>query len=135
MAKEPKAVLEIDGACSGNPGPAGYGLVLYVNDDTYTENDSIGTATNNRAEYRGLVAGLDLARDKGVDHLTVKSDSQLLTRQMTGEYRVKDTHLRALHQEASELAHEFETIVFEWVPREGLGRADELARMGRDRQA
>ncbi|QLD89197.1 ribonuclease HI family protein [Natronomonas salina] len=135
MAKEPKAVLEIDGACSGNPGPAGYGVVLQVNDETYTESDSIGPATNNRAEYRGLIAGLGLARDKGVDHLTVKSDSELLIRQMNGEYRVRDTYLRALRQEATKLALEFETIVFEWVSREELGRAHELARLGRDSQA
>lgn len=132
MAKEPTAVLEIDGACSGNPGPAGYGVVLYVQDDVFTEKGSIGDATNNRAEYRALIAGLRFAGNRDVEDLTVKSDSELLVYQMTGKYRVKNQRLRELHQEAVDVAGRFRTVDFECVPRDQIKQADQLARVARD---
>lgn len=77
--------LEFDGACSGNPGPAGYGILLDLGAEEVTDNGYIGEATNNRAEYIGLITGLQLAREYDVSSLVVRGDSQLVIRQMTGE--------------------------------------------------
>lgn len=123
--------LRFDGASSGNPGPAGYGIVLEIGGDAITDSVYIGEATNNQAEYHGLIAGLKLARDHGVSHLDVRGDSQLVIRQMTGEYSVNNEHLRRLHGRACELAQRFDEVQFQWVSRENTGRVDELARKAR----
>lgn len=133
MVESQTAQLKFDGACSGNPGPAGYGVVLDLGDEVVTDQGYIGEATNNRAEYQGLIAGLRLARDHGVRTLTVLGDSQLVIKQMTGEYNVNNEQLRRLHSRATTLAESFDEIDSEWIRRENTGRADELARQARDK--
>lgn len=124
---EKEAVVYFDGACKGNPGSAGYGVVLHLDDEEIIAKDSIGDATNNRAEYRGLIAGLELAKQNGVTHLIAKGDSRLIIRQMTGEYDVNDFRLQALHAEAREIAKEFTQIEYEEVEREDVEITDEFA--------
>lgn len=120
-------MLEFDGACSGNPGPAAYGFVLERVDEVVTDHAQIGWATNNRAEYRALIAGLQRARTLEVDSLVARGDSQLIVRQMTGEYDVHSDNLRALNDEATELVAEFDEVEFGWVPRGQNTCADDLA--------
>ena len=101
-----KARLYTDGGARGNPGPAAFGYVLEAEDGTMlaAEGEPIGVATNNVAEYRGLVAGLARAIELGVPEVEVRSDSELMVKQMHGEYRVKNEALRALSLEAARLA-------------------------------
>ena len=124
---EKEAVVYFDGACKGNPGSAGYGVVLHLDDEEITAKDSIGDATNNRAEYKGLIAGLELAKQNGVTHLIAKGDSELIIRQMTGEYDVNNSRLRELHAEAREIAKAFTQIEYEEVDREDVEIPDKLA--------
>jgi probable phosphoglycerate mutase len=97
--------------------------------------EALGTATNNVAEYRGLLAALRWARDHGVRQLRVRSDSELLVKQMKGIYRVKNAGLRPLHDEAQHLAHQVGRVVFEHVPRERNKEADRLANKAMDEAA
>ena len=123
-----RARLSTDGGARGNPGPAAFGYVLEAEDGTVLEarGEAIGIATNNVAEYRALIAGLERARDLGVDELDVVSDSELLVRQMTGEYRVKNEALRALSLDASRLAREVGRVTYRAVRREHNELADRL---------
>ena len=123
-----KARLSTDGGARGNPGPAAYGYVLEADDGTVLEarSETIGVATNNVAEYRALVAGLERALELGVDELEVVSDSELLVRQMRGEYRVKNEALRALFAEAAELARRIGRVDYRAVRREHNELADRL---------
>jgi ribonuclease HI len=123
-----KARLFTDGGSRGNPGPAAYGFVLEGDDGSVlaAEGDAIGEATNNVAEYRGLVAGLTRAFDLGVTDLEVRSDSELLVKQMRGEYRVKNESLRALSVEAGRLARVIGRVAYVHVPREKNELADRL---------
>ena len=97
--------------------------------------ESVGTATNNVAEYQGLLAALRWARDHGVRSLRVRSDSELLVKQMKGVYRVKNPGLQPLHQEAQQLAHAIGRVVFEHVRREQNAEADRLANKAMDEAA
>ncbi len=101
-----KARLSTDGGARGNPGPAAYGYVLESEDGHVLDarGETIGVATNNVAEYRALLAGLEKALELGVTELEVVSDSELLVKQMRGEYKVKNETLRVLQGEAAELA-------------------------------
>ncbi len=123
-----KARLFTDGGARGNPGPAAYAYVLEAEDDTVLDSDGqpIGVATNNVAEYRALVAGLERAAELGIDELEVVSDSELLVKQMRGEYRVKNEALQALNRQAAGLARRFESIVYTAVRREQNELADRL---------
>ena len=123
-----KARLFTDGGARGNPGPAAYAYVLEAEDDTVLDSDGqpIGVATNNVAEYRALVAGLERAAELGIDELEVVSDSELLVKQMRGEYRVKNEALQALNQQAARLARRFERVVYTAVRREQNELADRL---------
>jgi ribonuclease HI len=123
-----KARLFTDGGARGNPGPAAYAYVLEAEDDTVLASDGqpIGVATNNVAEYRALVAGLERAAELGIDELEVVSDSELLVRQMRGEYRVKNQALQALNRQAAELAARFRRVVYTAVRREHNELADRL---------
>ena len=122
-------VVEADGASRGNPGPAGYGAVVdAVTGAVLAERSCpLGVATNNVAEWRGLIAGLGAAADMGATDVLVRLDSQLVERQMRGVNEVRAQHLRGLHAEAGALVGRFETVRFEWVPRERNRRADALA--------
>jgi ribonuclease HI len=123
-----KATLWTDGGARGNPGPAAYAFVLEAEDGTVLDarGEPIGVATNNVAEYRALVAGLARAVEAGVGELTVISDSELLVKQMRGEYRVKSRGLQPLFLEASRLARRIDTVTYEAVRREHNELADRL---------
>jgi ribonuclease H / adenosylcobalamin/alpha-ribazole phosphatase len=123
-----KARLSTDGGARGNPGPAAYGYVIETEGGGVlaAHGESIGRATNNVAEYRGLVAGLAKAAELGVEELEVVSDSELLVRQMRGEYRVKNEALRELWEEASDLEQRFRRVRFTAVRRAHNELADRL---------
>jgi probable phosphoglycerate mutase len=123
-----RARLSTDGGARGNPGPAAYGFVLEAEDGTVlaAEGLAIGVATNNVAEYRALVAGLERALELGVDEVDVVSDSELLVKQMTGEYRVKNEALRALSLQAARLAAKLRGVSYRAVRREHNELADRL---------
>jgi probable phosphoglycerate mutase len=123
-----KARLSTDGGARGNPGPAAYAYVLEAEDGTVlaAHGEAIGRATNNVAEYRGLLAGLEKALELGVEEVEVVSDSELLVRQMTGVYRVKNEALQELSQDAARLARRFRTVEYRAVRREHNELADRL---------
>ncbi len=130
-----KARLSTDGGARGNPGPAAYGYVLEDEDGTVLDarGEAIGTATNNVAEYRALVEGLRRAAEAGVDDLTVVSDSELIVKQMRGEYRVKNAALRDLFLEATDLASRVGRVTYTAVRREHNELADRLVNEALDR--
>jgi ribonuclease HI len=123
-----KAKLSTDGGARGNPGPAAYGYVLEAEDGTVlaAHGERIGVATNNVAEYRALIAGLEKAAELQIGELEVISDSELLVKQMTGEYRVKNDALRELSLEASRLARRIGRVTYRAVRREHNELADRL---------
>ena len=127
-------IAYIDGGARGNPGLAGYGVRIEQEDGTLVEEfgDSIGIATNNVAEYRGLLAALDYARAHGHTELHVRSDSLLLVQQMLGNFRVKNAGLQPLHAKARLLVHEIGRVTFEHVRREVNIHADRLANSAMD---
>jgi orotate phosphoribosyltransferase len=131
-------VVEADGGSRGNPGPAGFGAVVR---DPSTgavlaqRLEAIGIATNNVAEYRGLIAGLAAAQELGATQVAVRMDSKLVVEQMSGRWQVKHPDLRALARQASDLRAGFETINFEWIPRELNRDADRLANEAMDAAA
>jgi probable phosphoglycerate mutase len=130
-------VAYIDGGARGNPGPAGYGVRIEQPDGTLVEEfaGSIGVATNNIAEYRGLLAALEWAVARGHRELRVRSDSLLLVQQMLGRYRVRNAGLRPLHARAGLLADQIGRVVFEHVGRAGNAHADRLANAAMDEAA
>ena len=123
-----KAKLSTDGGARGNPGPAAYGYVLEADDGTVlaAHGEKIGIATNNVAEYRALIAGLEKAVELAVPEVEVVSDSELLVKQMTGEYRVKNEALRELFDEAERLAGRIGSVSYSAVRREHNELADRL---------
>jgi ribonuclease HI len=123
-----KARLFTDGGARGNPGPAAYGFVLESEDGTVlaAEGEAIGTATNNVAEYSGLIAGLEKALELHVPEVEVVSDSELMVKQMRGEYRVKNEALRELYNEATALARRIGNVEYRHVKRAHNELADKL---------
>jgi ribonuclease H / adenosylcobalamin/alpha-ribazole phosphatase len=123
-----KARLSTDGGARGNPGPAAYGYVLETEDGTVLDarGETIGVATNNVAEYRALIAGLESALERGVDELEVLSDSELLVRQMLGEYKVRNEALQSLAADARVLADRLAKVTYTAVRREHNELADRL---------
>ncbi|HJU48067.1 MAG TPA: ribonuclease HI family protein [Gaiellaceae bacterium] len=123
-----KATLYTDGGARGNPGPAAFAFVLEAEDGTVLDarGEAIGTATNNVAEYAALVAGLRRAVEAGVGELEVVSDSELLVKQMRGEYKVKSRALQDLFLDASRLARELDAVSYRHVRREHNELADRL---------
>lgn len=132
-----RARLSTDGGARGNPGPAAFAYVLEAEDGTMlaAHGESIGPATNNVAEYRALVAGLARAVEAGVTELEVVSDSELLVKQMRGEYRVKNPTLRELSVEAARLAGQFGSVSYTAVRREHNELADRLVNEALDAEA
>src|SRR5437016_13006078 len=120
--------LGCDGGSRGNPGPAAYGYVLVDARGRTVEarGEVIGPATNNVAEYRGLIAGLEAAARHHAPAVIVRMDSELVIRQMTGEYRVKNAGLKPLHAEARHAAGRLPRVRWSAVPRDANARADEL---------
>ena len=134
MAASDPVVAYIDGGARGNPGPAGYGVRIEAPDGTLIEEfgDSIGVATNNVAEYRGLIAALEWARARGYKALHVRSDSLLLVQQMRGNFKVKHPGLQPLYAKARLLAHDIGRVAFEHVGRALNAHADRLANKAMD---
>ena len=130
-----KAKLYTDGGSRGNPGPAAYAFVLEADDGTVLDarGEAIGVATNNVAEYSALVAGLERAAEVGVTELEVISDSELVVKQMRGEYKVKNKALQGLVLEASRLAHGIHRVTYTAVRREHNELADSLVNEALDR--
>ena len=120
--------LRCDGGARGNPGPAAYAYVLADPDGREVEarGDYLGSVTNNVAEYRGLIAGLEAALRHQVESVAVYLDSELVVRQMTGAYRVKHPGLKPLHLEADRIARGFRRVRYVAVRREENARADRL---------
>ena len=127
-------IAYIDGGARGNPGPAGYGVRVEQPDGTLVQefHASIGVATNNVAEYRGLVAALEWAHAQGYRALHVRSDSLLLVEQMRGRFKVKNPGLQPLYAKARLLAHEIGRVTFEHVGRALNEHADRLANTAMD---
>jgi ribonuclease HI len=123
-----KAKLSTDGGARGNPGPAAFAYVLETDDGTVlaAHGETIGVATNNVAEYSGLIAGLEKALELGLREVDVVSDSELMVKQMRGEYRVKNEALRDLSVRAGRLARELGTVTYTAVRREHNELADRL---------
>ena len=132
-----KARLSTDGGSRGNPGPAAYGYVLEAEDGTVLDarGEAIGTATNNVAEYSGLIAGLASALERGVEEVEVISDSELLLKQMRGEYKVKNETLRELVDDAQALADRLKRVSYTAVRREHNELADRLVNEALDSAA
>jgi|SRR6185437_16109393 len=128
-------VANIDGASRGNPGPAAYAVIFRApNGSKLCEfAKTIGHETNNIAEYYGLVAALDYAASHGIRALRVRSDSELLVRQMQGRYKVKNAALKPLHERAQKFARALDYFVIEHVMREQNRDADELGNLALDR--
>lgn len=116
-----------DGGSRGNPGPAGTGVVI-KDGDTVLEafGAYLGTKTNNQAEYEALLAGLERAAKHTDDQLAVVMDSELIIRQMNGQYKVKSPELKKLHHQAKALCENFKTVTFSHTLREGNTQADAL---------
>jgi len=127
-------VAYIDGGARGNPGPAGFGVRIESTDGSLIEefSESIGVATNNVAEYRGLLAALEWARSRRQPQVHIRSDSLLLVQQMLGNYKVKNPGLQPLHAKAQLLANEIGRVTFEHVGRAHNAHADRLANTAMD---
>ena len=129
-----RATLYTDGGARGNPGPAGIGFVVVseTGEEQAAAGRYIGEATNNVAEYEALLAGLRAARSLGVDQLVVRADSELVVKQLRGEYRVKHPNLKPLFAAAQALVRGFREVRFEHVRRADNARADGLANEAMD---
>ncbi|MGB3485985.1 MAG: bifunctional RNase H/acid phosphatase [Mycobacterium sp.] len=133
-----KVLVEADGGSRGNPGPAGFGAVVFSADRSSVlaeSKEAIGRATNNVAEYRGLIAGLTAAADLGASEVAVSMDSKLVVEQMSGRWKVKNADLAVLHQQARALATRFGRITYSWIPRNQNSHADRLANEAMDAAA
>jgi ribonuclease HI len=130
-------IAYIDGGARGNPGPAAFGVRIEEQDGTLVEefSEPIGVATNNVAEYRGLLAALQWAKAHGLAALHIRSDSLLLVQQMKGVFKVKHPGLIPLHGQARLLAHDIGRVTFEHVGRAKNAHADRLANAAMDAAA
>ncbi|ELY51154.1 ribonuclease HI [Natronolimnohabitans innermongolicus] len=129
-----RAHVYFDGGSRGNPGPAAIGWVIVTGDGIVAEDgETIGTATNNQAEYEALIAGLEAASDYGYDEIHIRGDSELIVKQVRGEYDTNNPELREKRVTVHELLREFEEWTLEYVPREVNERADGLVNEALDR--
>jgi ribonuclease HI len=123
-----RCILFFDGACRGNPGPMAIGVVLMENGKKLGEiSKRLGIGTNNIAEWRALIEGLKLAIAHGCQELEVRGDSQLVIKQISGQYRVKSDNLIPLFNEAKILCGNFKEIDFKWINREDNTHTDTLS--------
>jgi ribonuclease HI len=131
-----RVVVWSDGAARGNPGPAGAGAVLTDEAGRVLERRGrfLGHQTNNYAEYRGLLLGLEAARQLGAREVEVRADSELLIRQLEGKYKVRHAGLKPLHARAVELLKSFDRYAVRHVPREENKLADEMSNRAIDEQ-
>jgi ribonuclease HI len=123
-----KLVINVDGGARGNPGPAAIGVVVSDSDGNVVDElaEPIGHATNNVAEYRALLRGIEWARGLGADELELVGDSELVARQLTGAYKVKHPSMKPLYEEAVAALRAFDRWSIRTVPREENARADAL---------
>ena len=131
-------IAEADGGSRGNPGVAGYGAVVRDSESGLVlaeRAEYIGTATNNVAEYRGLIAALEAARELDIDELDVRMDSKLVVEQMSGRWKIKNATLQPLAMQARRLLDEFERVELHWVPRLENAAADALANEAMDNRS
>ncbi|MGC4855647.1 bifunctional RNase H/acid phosphatase [Micromonospora sp. DT4] len=131
-------VVEADGGSRGNPGPAGYGAVVRdpeTGEVLAERSESLGTATNNVAEYQGLIAGLRAAAELAAAEVDVRMDSKLVVEQMSGRWQIKHPGLRPLAAQAAALVGRFGAVRFTWIPREQNRHADALANAAMDAAA
>jgi ribonuclease HI len=135
--KDEIITIQFDGGSRGNPGPAGIGVVLRAADGTplVTLGRFIGRATNNVAEYRALITGLQKAHELGAKRVLIRGDSELIIRQMRGEYRVKSPDMRPLYEQARELFDQFQEARIEHNYRDKNTLADRLANHAMDKKA
>jgi ribonuclease HI len=131
-----KFTIHVDGGSRGNPGPGGIGVVILGSDGQVVEEitESIGRCTSNEAEYQALLRGIRRAKDLGARDLTIKSDSELLVKQLNGVYRIKSPNLLPLCREVMALLRQFAKWKALHIPREENTRADMLANLGIDQQ-
>ncbi|GAA0813239.1 bifunctional RNase H/acid phosphatase [Spirilliplanes yamanashiensis] len=133
-----KVIVEADGGSRGNPGPAGYGAVVIepATGVVLAERfDALGVATNNVAEYTGLIAGLEAALALGASAVEVRMDSKLVVEQMAGRWQIKHPGLRPLAAQAAQLVRKFDSVTYEWIPRARNTKADALANKAMDAAA
>jgi broad specificity phosphatase PhoE/ribonuclease HI len=138
VSAELRVVVEADGGSRGNPGPAGYGAVVLeeaTGEVLLERYASLGTTTNNVAEYSGLIAGLRAAAELGATRVDVRMDSKLVVEQMSGRWQIKNPGLRPLAAEAAKLVNGFAAVTFDWIPRERNKLADALANRAMDEAA
>lgn len=133
-----KLIIYTDGAARGNPGPAGVGVVITTPvlerqlDNLQTYYQYLGEATNNQAEYKAVIAGLELAKKWQAEEIEIKLDSQLVAAQMNKEYKVKDDNLAKLFVKVWNLTQSFRKVNFRYIPREKNKLADKLANQAID---
>jgi probable phosphoglycerate mutase len=130
-----EVIVEADGGSRGNPGPAGYGAVVFDADRVGVlaeRREALGVTTNNVAEYRGLIAGLEAAAELGARVVTVRMDSKLVVEQMSGRWKVKHAALIPLADRARRLAADFDRVTYHWIPRAENSHADRLANEAMD---
>ncbi|WP_155372039.1 bifunctional RNase H/acid phosphatase [Catellatospora vulcania] len=133
-----KVIIEADGGARGNPGPAGYGAVVRdpASGEVLAERAAaLGVATNNVAEYRGLIAGLEAAAELGASQVEARMDSKLVVEQMSGRWQIKHPGLRPLAAEVATLVRKFDQVTYTWIPRERNRAADALANAAMDAAA
>jgi ribonuclease HI len=124
-----KLIIHTDGASRGNPGPASIAFTIKDERGKRISQDSrtIGVTTNNQAEYQAIIAALEEARKLGAEQVIVESDSELVVKQITGEYRVKKASLRPLYQQVGRIASQFNHFSIRHIPRDKNTEADRLA--------
>jgi ribonuclease HI len=129
-----RLTVHVDGGARGNPGPAAVAAVVQDDQGGVLEEraERIGTATNNVAEYRALLLGIERASALGAGEIELVGDSELIVRQVRGEYKVKDATLRGLHEEATSALADFEEWSIRHVPREENAEADRLVNQALD---
>ncbi len=128
MTERQRLLIHVDGGARGNPGPAAIGVVISTPEGDVIDEvaERIGVATNNVAEYRGLLRGLERARALGAAEVEIVNDSELVARQLTGAYKVKHAAMKPLHAEAMAALRGFDRWSIRSVPRAQNARADEL---------
>jgi ribonuclease HI len=128
-------ILYTDGGARGNPGPAAIGAVLYDGGKVvFKISKTIGNATNNQAEYAALIEGLNTALEHKIEELSCRLDSELIVKQLKGEYKIKEEHLKPLALSVFRAANRFKYISYSHVPREQNKLADELVNKALDNQ-
>ena len=120
------AVVKFDGGARPNPGPSAIGYIVETDDWTEERSEHIGESTNNRTEYHALIQGLELASEKGCTEVEARGDSQLVVKQVCGEWSVNEPELRPLRDRVQELVDEFDTFEIQHIPREENREADTL---------